>query len=243
MSEGDCITLFSIETDTLKSDGTADSYSRIRLKSVCPGDLWFDALLNGEVCSDVEKCGGYVQTGEITEDEESGLFYKAPVLVPTAELSGTMALTVRVTHQQSGDFRLIPVYIEIGEYVPQVQSEIRLSSEFGFEGNIELIGGQAILDLQAGDKKLDILIDENPWSDLLIADRITITAEDLDSGLTGTHSIPLGTPLTIFLAPWHDMDNFSIIPADMHFPVRIMAVAGGSREDPRWDIGQNMDQK
>ena len=271
-----CIETFYIEDNTLAADGTEASYSKIWLKFSTPGDLWFDILYNGAVCDDTSKVGGYVQTAEITEDELCYIYYKAPVLEPTAELSGTMALTLRVTHQQSGDYRLIQVNVEIGEYVPPVTSEIRISTqapyveygtlfsaniavykdgapdsathtlhitsepaEFGFEGDIEVRGGETTLDFQAGNKTLVELIDEEFLSDVLTYDRVTITAEDNATGISATYSIPLGKPLSVFLDPFHGDDTHALIPADSHFPVRILAVVGGSRDDPRWDQGQN----
>ena len=273
-----CIETFYIEDNTLTADGTEASYSKLWLKFICPGDLWFDILYEGTVCDDVDKVGGYIQEPgtSITEDTLCYVYYKAPTLAPTEELSGTMELMLRVTHEQSGQSKTIPVYIEIGEYIPPVTSNIRISSdaayveygtsftaniavykdgavdrethslhitsepaEFGFEGDIEVVGGQTSLDFQAGNKTLVDLIDEEVLSDLLTYDRITITAVDNATGDSATYSIPLGKPLSVFLDPYYDSDIHTILPADSHFPVRILAIVGGSRDDPRWDQGEN----
>ena len=123
-----CIETFYIEDDTLPANGTI---TKICFKFICPGDVWFDILFEGEVCSDVQKCGGFIRIpgSEFDEDVVNYAYYKAPMLEPTEELSGTMTLFLRLTHVQSGDCKLIPVTIDIGEYVPPSEATITISTD------------------------------------------------------------------------------------------------------------------
>jgi hypothetical protein len=118
---GNCIETFYIVDDHLPADG---SETELCFKVLCPGDLKFSILLDGVVCYDTQKVGGFIFDRGSPEDALTCGFYQAPILEPTAELSGTMKLILRVTHVQSGDYKQIPVYIEIGEYVPPPNLEV-----------------------------------------------------------------------------------------------------------------------